>query len=89
MTRDEFITLHGEPAWERLVRPLQDNPCRCECCRVRANNANAIVHHDVLGVVLDLLGRKDNSLVKLKDDIDCLIRALKFAVSNRGKAERN
>jgi hypothetical protein len=64
MTRDEFIGLHGEQAWERLVWPMQENGSG-----IQRNNANIIVHHDVIMPVLKLLGISAPGLLRASEFI--------------------
>jgi hypothetical protein len=58
MTRDEFVELHGEEAWEKLVKPVQDNP---RASHEQRQNANVLGHAEVMGV-LKLLGLKVSGL---------------------------
>lgn len=58
MTRDEFVELHGEEAWEKLVKPVQDNP---RSGVEQRQNANVLGHAEVMGV-LKLLGLRVSGL---------------------------
>ncbi len=51
MTKEEFVVLHGDEAWEKLVRPKQEGGTA-----VQRQHANAIVHFDVIMPTLRLLG---------------------------------
>lgn len=58
MQRSEFIELHGEEAWEKLVKPVQDNP---RSSPEQRQNANVLGHAEAMGV-LKLLGLKVSGL---------------------------
>ena len=52
MTKQEFVDLHGEMAWQELVESKQTIDRELEIVQ----NVNAIVHHDTILPVLRLLG---------------------------------
>ncbi len=52
MRQDEFIELHGEEAWEKLVKPVQDSALSTPD---QSRNANILGHAEIMGV-LRLLG---------------------------------
>jgi hypothetical protein len=52
MTRDEFIELHGEELWKLLVEPLQ----KYGEFNYQRDNANIIVHNDVLMPLMERMG---------------------------------
>ena len=83
MSKDDFITAHGEDVWDTLVKPLQkkENPQHVR------NNANAIVHYDVIGKVLNLLGIDEISLLAAKKTINTIVLAAMpvFLFRNKSK----
>lgn len=64
MRRDEFIEIHGEEVWDRLIKPRKE---KVMPPHIRSN-ANIIAHGNI-GVVLDLMGFKENSLLKAKEQV--------------------
>lgn len=63
MQRDEFVKLHGEEAWEKLVHPKLTS----ERLVVRSN-ANIFTHLEIVPV-LELLGFKKQSLLEAKKEL--------------------
>jgi len=72
MTKKEFIDLHGEEAWYKLVLPRQEGR---EPAHIR-NNANTIVHQDVIEPILQLLGFEIYSLKDAREKIDIMRRRI-------------
>lgn len=76
MTKDEFVELHGEEAWNSLVRPVQEyaEGCTCHRCMVQRNNANVLAHTTV-GQVLRLLGIAENTLKGAQKNLACGVQS--------------
>jgi hypothetical protein len=47
MRQDEFVELHGQGAWDRLVKPMQERG-RAERDHVDGDHANIIVHAEIM-----------------------------------------
>lgn len=50
MRQDEFVELHGQGAWDRLVKPMQERG-RAERDHVNGDHANIIVHETVMKAI--------------------------------------
>jgi hypothetical protein len=91
MTQEEFTALHGQAAWDRMVRPRQEKSDNCQCSRCRAvrQHANATVHWDIIGPVLSLLGFQTNSLLAAQGQLAVLGQLALMSADKKSEGNTN
>lgn len=66
MYQDEFVKLHGQEAWDKLVRPKKEAGTN-----EVESNANVLAHLEIIPI-LSLLGFQGESLLEAKKELESL-----------------
>lgn len=66
MYQDEFVKLHGQEAWDKLVRPKKESGTD-----VVASNANTVTHLEIIPI-LELIGFTGESILEAKQELETL-----------------